>query len=445
MPKKITKSQLIGEIGESATKSRFLSMGFQFDGRSRLEAGIDGMAEVMDNGVPLAKMIAVQVKATESAKYAGENEQRFTYLLRTVDLAYWRTSNFPVILVLYRQSDESFYWKEIPPDFSINQRKLQFDKSADLLNRGAADAIAQLTVPKAGHGYYVPPLGGGEEALVNMLPVKLPNEIYVSSTPYSSQQAMAILFDSDEDPRFDWVIKGRTFWSFHDPRRECTRLIVDQDQVDVIDTSEIALHEDLDEQFNFSFFLKQVLRHQFREDLDWSKDSKIFYFRAEAENTARTFKYMATKNRTETIIVSASENKNEPGKIAFVRHHAFAPRFELMLDQWFLFINPTYHFTTNGFASHSYPAALLSGKKRLDNNASLRGQIIMWHRFLAGSENLNDDLFASGDAEPKTLAFSAPPKVTLPTTVPEKAWNVAKPKVVDEDDHDEDQGGFDLD
>tara|TARA_R110002072_G_scaffold55527_2_gene144612 strand:- start:17 stop:481 length:465 start_codon:yes stop_codon:yes gene_type:complete len=154
---------------------------------------------------------------------------------------------------------------------------------------------------------------------------------------------------------------------------------------------------------------------------------------------------MASKNRTETDVVNASENKKEPGKIAFVRHHAFAPRFELMLDQWFLIINPTYHFTTNGFVSHSYPAALLSGKKRMDNNASLRGQVIMWHRYLSGSEEVNDDLFASSDSESKILTFSEPAKVALPTTVPEQAWNVAKQKVVDEEDQKNRQGGFDLD
>jgi hypothetical protein len=183
MTKKITKSQLIGEIGEAAARSRFLSIGFQFDGRSRLEAGIDGIAEVMNDGRPLAKMIAVQVKATESAKYTSEDDQSFSYLLRTEDLAYWRNANLPVILVLYRQTDESFYWKKILLDFSVDQRKLQFNKTDDVLNRDATDAIAQLTVPKAGHGYYVPPLGGGEEALVNMLPITLPDEIFVSSTP----------------------------------------------------------------------------------------------------------------------------------------------------------------------------------------------------------------------------------------------------------------------
>src|SRR5882672_12278842 len=74
MSKTITSNQLLGEIGEAAVRLRFLNMGFQFDGRSRLEAGVDGIAEVMDNGKPLARMIAVQVKATESSHYSSEDD-----------------------------------------------------------------------------------------------------------------------------------------------------------------------------------------------------------------------------------------------------------------------------------------------------------------------------------------------------------------------------------
>src|SRR3954470_1366824 len=103
MTKTITSNQLLGEIGETAVRLRFLHMGFQFDGRSRLEAGVDGIAEVMDNGKPLARMIAVQIKATESSRYTSENDSAFIYLVRTDDLEYWRPSNLPVILVLYRK------------------------------------------------------------------------------------------------------------------------------------------------------------------------------------------------------------------------------------------------------------------------------------------------------------------------------------------------------
>lgn len=125
------------------------------------------------------------------------------------------------------------------------------------------------------------------------------------------------------------------------------------------------------------------------------KERKGFYFLVEAENQTRAFKYQSTVNRAEADVVNAVKDKKDANKITFVRHHAFAVRFESMLDQWFLILSPTYHFTTNGLLRHSYPAALLSGKKRLDNNASLRGQVIMWHRFLSGSEVPKDELFGS--------------------------------------------------
>jgi len=156
MSKTVTSNQLLGEIGETAVRLRFLNMGFQFDGRSRLEAGVDGIAEVMDNGRPLARMIAVQVKATESPRYSSEDESGFTYLLRSDDLAYWRGSNLPIILVLYRKSDETYFWKEISGGAKGDDRKLRFDKQRDVLDASAVDALAALTVPKTGFGYYVP-------------------------------------------------------------------------------------------------------------------------------------------------------------------------------------------------------------------------------------------------------------------------------------------------
>lgn len=71
MLKKLTRNQMLGEIGEAAACLQFLTMGFQFDGRSRLEAGIDGSAEVMVDGHPIARMIAVQVKAKEVGQYTS--------------------------------------------------------------------------------------------------------------------------------------------------------------------------------------------------------------------------------------------------------------------------------------------------------------------------------------------------------------------------------------
>jgi len=436
MAKTITDNQLIGEIGESAVRTRFLSMEFQFDHRSRLEAGIDGIAEVMIDGEPSARMIAVQIKSTRERKYTSETDEGFTYLLASKDIEYWRPSNLPVILVLYRENDQSFYWKEIDVKPGPDSRKLTFKKSEDVLDKNAVDRLAALTVPKKGLGYYVPPLRGGENALVNMLPVAMPEEMFVASSPYAPKRAIAELFDENDRPRFDWVIKGGTYWSFHDPRENMTSAIVDLDQVEAIDTKHLAFHEDLDEQHNFSFLLKRALQHQTAHDLAWDKERYLLYFRALEEGMSRQFAYFSTKKNTETDVVNAVRQKKEPHDLAFVRHHAFIPKFERMMDEWFLMVSPTYHFTTNGFQKHSYPQALLSGKKRMDNNASLRGQVIMWHRYLSEGFKVKDDLFNDPAPTPERfLEFSPPPEIELPTTVPEDSWG--KPKNTEKEESDQ--------
>ncbi len=68
-------------------------------------------------------MIAVQVKAKESARYSSEDETGFTYLVRPADLVYWRGSNLPIILVLYRKSDETYFWKEVGVDSKSAERQ----------------------------------------------------------------------------------------------------------------------------------------------------------------------------------------------------------------------------------------------------------------------------------------------------------------------------------
>ena len=432
MSKKITANQILGEIGENAVKGRFLTMGFQFDGRSRLEAGVDGIAEVMDKGQPLAKMIAVQVKAKEDGRYASESDDGFAYLLRRDDFEYWKGSNLPVIIVLYRRSDNSFYWKEVPRGIGQAERRLQFDKAADVLDSGSVNRLAQLTVPKAGFGYYVPPLGDGEEALVNILPITLPPEIFTASTPYDSKRANAILLDGDEPARFDWVIRGGMFWSFHDPRTSACSEIVDMDQVVAIDTEDIAFHDDVDEQNKFMHLLRQALRHQTRADLNWNKAGKYLYFQAEDAGKQRNFAYQSSKKWTDADVVAVTMSEQDKERISFVRHHAFVPRFERLVGQWYLIITPTYHFTTNGFTPHPHPSALLAGKKRMDKSAALRGQVIMWPRFLTQDERDMESgtigLFAEARSVEPRLMFGAPPVVELATRVPEDGWGGGKKK-----------------
>ena len=231
MNKRITTSQKVGEIGERAAGLQFLRIGFQFDGRSRLEAGIDGIAEVMDGDEPTAKMIAVQVKATERGKCAGETDAGFTYRVRASDFDYWRGSNLPVIVVLYRQSDDTFFWKSVENLHGESERTLLFDKGLDVLDGRATDRLAALTVAKQGHGYYVPPLGGGEDAIINLIPLRLPEEIIVAQTQLSTRKAISRMNKVREGQRYDWLIDDTSLWTFCDPLTTSVRDLVERDQV----------------------------------------------------------------------------------------------------------------------------------------------------------------------------------------------------------------------
>lgn len=444
MKKRITTSQRIGEIGEKAANLQFLRIGFQFDGRSRLEAGIDGIAEVMDDDQPTAKMIAVQVKASESGRYTGESDVGFTYRVRASDFDYWRGSNLPVILVLYRLSDDTFYWKSLENLIGESERTLQFDKGRDVLDGRSKDRLAALTVAKQGHGYYVPPLGGGEDAIINMMPLWLPDEIFVAQTQLSTQKALARMNKVRRDQRYDWMIDGTSLWTFCDPLTTTVRDLVERDQVEKIETEFLAKHDAVDQQHKFAGLLRYTLAHDFRDLLGWDRKKRQFYFLPSPGSVTRKFRYLGAKQKTQADVVSVYKKSEGEGPVDYVRHHSFIPRFERLADQWYLIVNPSYHFTSDGERGLNYPDALLSGKKRLDTNSTVRGQVIMWHRLLSGMEFEDaGSLLSTGAETDRVIMIGEPPVIELPKSVPEDVWGAKSQKARKRSAPDE-QGSFEL-
>lgn len=188
MDKRITDNQILGELGETAIKKIVLETGFIYESKGRLEAGTDGLIELRDhrNGTPLGKLLGVQVKATADGKYVRETDQQFEYVMKATDLAYWRKYNIPVILVLWRQSDGTAYWKDVSEGAQGDERRLKFDKCEDVFGPGCADRLAALTVDRRTPGVYVPPLNMGESAILNMMRIRLPEEIFIATSPFGT-------------------------------------------------------------------------------------------------------------------------------------------------------------------------------------------------------------------------------------------------------------------
>lgn len=59
MSKILTSSQMLGEIGETAVRRRFLDLGFQFDGRSRLPDDVQEVLNRREEGAPPCQGLTV--------------------------------------------------------------------------------------------------------------------------------------------------------------------------------------------------------------------------------------------------------------------------------------------------------------------------------------------------------------------------------------------------
>lgn len=429
MTKRITDSQILGELGETAIKKLVLEMHFIYDPRGRLEAGTDGIIELRDSksGAPLGKLLGVQVKSTESGRYTRENDRSFEYLLDPDDLKYWRGSNIPVIIVVWRQSDGSAYWKEVTDCVRGEERRLKFDKDADVFDARCADRIGALTIDRRTPGVYLPPLNQGEEAIVNLLRIKLPDEIFVASSPFGSGRDAIPELVKHDNTRFDWVIRKRRFVSFFDPRDYATREIVDLDQVEAVDTGLFALNDDLDDTNDMNDLLRRTVERQTSGQLSYLPKERLFHFRATGINKSRSYIYVASVNETSAKVVSVYANKKNPKAQGYVRHHAASFRFERLADKWFLIVDPTYYFTTDGFRPHRFPEALLAGKKRLERNAAVRGQVMMWQHLLVESGKSETGLFDTDKPKP-ILDFETLPPILLSKAVPESSWTRTDPR-----------------
>lgn len=429
MTKRITDSQILGEIGETAVKKLVLEMQFIYELRGRLEAGTDGIIELRNphSGTPLGKLLGVQVKSTESSKYIREDDHSFEYLLKPDDLKYWRSSNIPVIIVLWRQSDDSAYWKDVTDCVKGEERRLKFDKNADVFDTRCVDRLGALTIDRNTPGVYLPPLNQGESAIINLLRINLPDEIFLATSPFGSGRDAIPELAKHDNARFDWVIRKRRFVSFFDPRGYATHAIVDRDQVEAVDTKLFAFNDDVDDANDMIDLLRRTVERQTSRHLSYLRKERLFYFRATGINKSCSYRYFANVNETSAKVVSAYANKKNPKGQGYVRHHAARFRFERLADEWFLVVDPTFYFTRDGFQPHRYPEALLAGKKRLERNAAVRGQVMMWQHLLVESGKSEAGLFDSDKPEP-ILAFETLPLIQLSQAVPESSWTRTDPR-----------------
>lgn len=82
--------------------------------------------------------------------------------------------------------------------------------------------------------------------------------------------------------------------------------------------------------------------------------------------------------------------QNKAGDITCYRHSAVATRFRRFEGEWFLELNPTYHFTRDGKIESRFAADNASKMKQLEHNSAILGQVRMWSEYFSSLSTLFD-------------------------------------------------------
>ena len=150
----------------------------------------------------------------------------------------------------------------------------------------------------------------------------------------------------------------------------------------------------------FTELLNITLRQQLRDQDVWfHKKERFFFDRPDPELKSRKTSYNSRVHKATRTTFAAFPNKDGTS-VSYYRHSAFFAQFVRFDGRWFLRIEPTYHFTSDGYRQSAIGEAALAGIKRLENNQAVHGQMLMWARVLQKQTDWK--------AKPRKLFFADP-------------------------------------
>lgn len=416
--KKISEQQRIGQQGVHLLGARLLSIGLSFQPNGPLDAGIDGFLELRDpqSGEVKAQWITAQLKTQKEGRLAEETDESFSYTCRQHDLEYWLGSNVPVVFFFARLSDERIWWKAIHTWFADDARrrtrKIVFDKTKDTLNEVSLSGFAATVSGFSAPGRIVPSARIVEMLNTNLLKVAFPAKTHVAETMSSYSEVREALVERYGSPPIDWILHGKRIYSFRDISIPPFRDVIEEGSEDTIDTSTWIKSDGEVTRRLFVQLLHRALGEMVHESLAYWRDRRYLFWKIGKGKETRTYSYRSFENKTSRKVVKSYKRDGETTP-SYFRHDAFHANFVRIAGEWYLAVEPTYHFTSDGYHEFRYASDRMSGIKRLETNQSVRGHIGMWSAFLVRQPDL---------LRKDPLVFSALPALSLPYGVLDDLW-----------------------
>lgn len=278
---------------------------------------------------------------------------------------------------------------------------------------------------KYGAGTYFTPPAITETLSSNLIEVEIKvDEIYTAETDFNDLESFRErLKEAEPYPPFEWTIgPDGLVYSFHDLNQSPWSEIVKWGTVVKIDSKDLSLSDNHE---NRSIFVR-LMNGCFSSILKgwrirYSRESDCYWFAAGKDKIERELIYKSHSRTAKRDVVKKYTDKADDEKVLSYRHNAFEKRFIRLGEQWYLLIEPTYIFTSDGDERHKYHESLLDGIQRREGDAAVSGTVVMIRDVLRDRDSMfekaNDFI---GIGELATVECSA--------GIDDEAWRRAKAK-----------------
>lgn len=384
MAKFIHRNTIVGQKGVNLVEKIVLDMGFLWN-PTRMDAGIDGEIEIRDPKSEEAKntIIRVQVKATER-DLQNETRDAFSFHCDGRDVDYWLSGNAPVILVVCRVSTGDAYWMPVREYFSKPENRkshtVRFSKRRDRFDRKSADRVATLAQP-AEVGLYAAPPPRPESLYSNLMPItKAPETLYIGATEARfDSEVFAHLKEKGIKDRNEFLLKDEQIYALYDLRNPEWRGLCD-----FVDEVEFAHWSDSDDdqlRGDAVRLLNRCLQQKaWTLGLRFNKREECYHFRGNPQ-LIPIRKRLGVFGKPRTVF-GIYKDKRDPSRIGYCRHLAFEGHFRFYDRAWYLEVNPTYLFTSDGRYVHPRSSVLLKGIREIERHQAVRSQLLIWSDIL---------------------------------------------------------------
>lgn len=421
MPK-LTIQQRAGYRGEDFVAKAVSDAGHVWNDTQR-DFGIDGQIEFVETGGMVAGgAVLAQVKATEVG-FRGETATSFKFTCEADHIDHWMRLGRPVVLICVDLRVQLAWWKRVDtwfanPEFKA-RRVVQFDKTADRFDLSAFSQLSALSVPV---GQPLPRLEASEQLVSNLLTVDgFAPAIYHASTPCRERgDAWERMRSNGNQFESGFHLAAGSIFSMRRLDEGPLAVLCDGPMTSIL-TDTWANTEDPDLQRRFVSLLNFTLRSAHHPDLVWHAKKKVVYVQAPPDRSKVRIKgrYRGSRGRS---FFTPYTGKDDETKISFCRHYAAGLYFRRWSQQWFLEINPTYHFTIDGRRDSLYDAEYTKKIKRLERNNAVYQLVRAWADYLCGE----DTLFRSRD---ERIRFGQLLELDCDAAIDEKVWIPPEPAV----------------